>query len=156
MPACTSTNVGLLPHCLSDVMPAHHTLHVRVLHASSNIETAHKALKPLPFLPLLDLIDASSQVNSCVPQIADRATAPKALKLLEMKPAWLEFKDHFKRMDVLDGDMCFLNAQVGSRDMGLKSNHCRHVRWACMQSCPMAWRSAPWQWSAVSQACARL
>ena len=45
-------------------------------------------------------------------QIADRATAPKALKLLEMKPGWLEFKDHFKRMDVLDGDMCFLNAQV--------------------------------------------
>ena len=63
---------------------------------------------------MLYLCDAGSRVNLCVLQIADRATAPKALKLLEMKPGWLEFKDHFKRMDVLDGDMCFLNAQVGS------------------------------------------
>ena len=56
----------------------------------------------------------AQKVTLYVLQIADKATAPRALKLLEMKPGWLEFKDHFKRLDVLDGDMCFLNAQVGS------------------------------------------
>ncbi len=34
------------------------------------------------------------------------------MQLLDLKPAWLKFMDHYERNTVLDGDNCFLHMQV--------------------------------------------
>lgn len=45
--------------------------------------------------------------------VMDRRTAPKrTMQLLDLKPAWLKFMDHYERNTVLDGDNCFLHMQV--------------------------------------------
>ncbi|KAL0017896.1 hypothetical protein WJX77_004199 [Trebouxia sp. C0004] len=44
--------------------------------------------------------------------VTDRKTAPKrTMQLLDLKPAWLKFMDHYERKMMLDGDNCFLHMQ---------------------------------------------
>lgn len=44
--------------------------------------------------------------------VMDRRTAPKrTMQVLDLKPSWLKFLDHYERNLVLDGDNCFLHMQ---------------------------------------------
>jgi hypothetical protein len=63
--------------------------------------------------------------------VMDRRTAPKrTMQLLDLKPAWLKFMDHYEPNMVLDGDNCFLHMQVslsGACDLHVIHQSSKHM-----------------------------